>query len=188
MKDPAHAKFLVDGMLNYYTPNNPNRAGCPAISGSSTKTAPVIGFLDRQDSRRKISNSHQIIAHLKAAGYDNIRYLPAMGNLTFVEQIKFMSEVDILMGPHGAQFTNSLYMPVCGSLLEFFPRSYYAPGWFGSLVALSGKHHFFTYNGGNVYLNRARGTASYAVKPQAVESIVPIMVKRWESCCATQHR
>jgi hypothetical protein len=88
-----------------------------------------------------------------------------------------------LMGPHGAQFINSLFIPECGSLLEFFPRQYYTPGWFGSLVALSGKHHFFIYNGGPVHLFKARETKSYAVHPYYVETIVPIMVERWESCC-----
>jgi hypothetical protein len=91
-----------------------------------------------------------------------------------------------LMGPHGAQFTNSLYIPECGSLLEFFPFQYYTPGWFGSLVALSGKHHFFIYNGGEVRLNKARWTKSFSVNPYAVKTIVPIMVERWESCCVAK--
>jgi Glycosyltransferase 61 len=129
-----------------------------------------------------------VIRRLKAAGYENIRYLPALGHLDFEEQIKFMSEVDILMGPHGAQFTNSLYMPECGSLFEFFPGEYYTPGWYGSMVALSGKHHFFIYNGGVVNLNKARLTQSYVVNPYAVQTIMPIMVKRWESCCAAKEQ
>jgi Glycosyltransferase 61 len=188
VKDPEHAMILRNGILNHYTPNNPNRAGCPAKTANSAKAKPVIGFVDRQDSRRRLSNYQQVIDGLKGAGYGNIRYLPAMGNLTFVEQVKFMSEVDILMGPHGAQFITTLFIPECGSLLEFFPRHYYSPGWFGSLVALSGKHHFFIYNGGEGKLFKGRFTSSYAVNPFYVETIVPIMVDRWESCCAAKQQ
>jgi capsular polysaccharide biosynthesis protein len=186
MNDPEHAKVLMNGMLNHYTPNNPNRAGCPVKTANSNKTKPVIGFLDRQDTRRNLSNSQEVLGQLKAAQY-NVRYLRDFGHLTFIEQVKFMSEVDILMGPHGAQFTNSLYLPECGSLLEFFPSEYYTPGWFGSLAALSGKHHFFIYNGGEEHLSKAREIRSFSVNPYAVKTIVPIMVERWESCCAAQH-
>jgi Glycosyltransferase 61 len=178
----------MNGILNHYTPNNPNRAGCPAKTANISKNKPVIGFLDRRDSRRMISNVQQIMEQLKTVGYDKIRYLSAMGNLSFVEQVKFMSEVDILMGPHGAQLTSSIYIPECGSLLEFFPRRYYTPGWFGSLVALSGKHHFFTYNGGILSLLYGRQVPSFAVNPYAVQNIVQIMVARWESCCAAHQR
>jgi Glycosyltransferase 61 len=187
VKDPEHAKILMNGMLNHYAPNNTNR-GCPGVSANSNKTKPNIGFLDRNDARRRLSNGQQVIDRLEAAGYHNIRYLSVFGNLTFVEQVKFMSEVDILMGPHGAQFTQSLYLPECGSLLEFFPREYYAPGWYGSLAALSGKHHFFIYNGGNINLHKARVIESFAVNPYYVEMLMPTMVERWESCCVAKRQ
>jgi Glycosyltransferase 61 len=187
MQDPEHAKILMNGILSQYTPNNPDRAGCPTKTANFNKTKPVIGFLDRQNARRKLNNSQEVLGQLETAGYENIRYLTDFGNKTFVEQVKFMSEVDILMGPHGAQFITSLYIPECGSLLEFFPRQYYTPGWYGSLVALSGKHHFFIYNGGEESLKIARETThSFSVNPYAVKTIVPVMVERWKSCCAAK--
>ena len=177
-------------MLDYYTRDNPLRAGCPttqAADSSKKKTKPVIAFLDRQDSRRRsMANAPEILKQLQDAGYDQVVYAPSFHNMSMVEQIKFMSQVDILMGPHGAQFTTTLFQPDCGSLLEFFPSKYYAPGWFGSLIALSGKHHYFIYNGGELALSEGRQQVNYMVSPQAVEQLTHVMVSQWHTCCANQ--
>ncbi|CAB9501648.1 expressed unknown protein [Seminavis robusta] len=97
--------------------------------------------------------------------------------------MKFMSEVDIVMGPHGQQFLTSMFMPQCGSLFEFFPREYYVPNWYGSLAALFGKNHFFTYGGAYPHM-RSRETKSYNASADAVLRVTEAMVERWHSCCS----
>ncbi|CAB9528746.1 expressed unknown protein [Seminavis robusta] len=184
MVSPEHAKTMAEGLLNYYTPNNDKRAGCPR-NGNNQKSKPVIAYIDRQDSRRAIANSDEVLARLNKAGYD-VRYLPSFNGTSWIEQINFMSEVDIVMGPHGQQFTTSMFIPQCGSLFEFFPRGYYVPNWFGSMAAMSGKHHFFTYEGGNAKVNDAREVKLYNVSAPAVEQVTAVMVERWHSCCANQ--
>ncbi|CAB9530526.1 unknown protein (Partial), partial [Seminavis robusta] len=185
MVSPDHAKTLVEGLLNHYTPNNDKRAGCPA-DGKSKKSKPVIAFLDRKDSKRSIANGPEVLDKLRQSGHD-VRYQPSFHGMSLIEQIKFMSEADIVMGPHGTQFTTSLFMPWCGSLLEFFPRQYYAPNWYGSMVALSGKHHFLTYQGGQALNAYRRNTRHFNASVEAVEQVTAVMVERWHSCCAARN-
>ena len=175
-----HAAKLRDDVLDYLEPNSTTRAGC----GRSSK--PVIAFVNREDALRKISNHKEIISALQEAGYKVI-YKDSFKSLyTLQHQIKFMSRADIVMGPHGAQFSNTLWQPECGSLLEFFPRSYYVPNFFGSLAALSGKYHFFTYPGGQTIEAKAKTrerTVEYPVLPEVVVELTHKMVERWHSCC-----
>ncbi|CAB9528744.1 unknown protein [Seminavis robusta] len=185
MVSPDHAKTLVEGLLNHYTPNNDKRAGCPA-DGKSKKSKPVMAFLDRKDSKRSISNGPEVLDKLRQSGHD-IRYQPSFHGMSLIEQIKFMSEADIVMGPHGTQFTSSLFMPWCGSLLKFFPRQYYAPNWYGSMVALSGKHHFLTYQGGQALNAYRRNTRHFNASVEAVEQVTAVMVERWHSCRAARN-
>ncbi|XP_077251492.1 uncharacterized protein LOC143890694 [Tasmannia lanceolata] len=45
-------------------------------------------------------------------------------NLTFCEQVKLMTDTDILASPHGAQLTNMFFMDRNSSVMEFFPRGW----------------------------------------------------------------
>ncbi|WOK93439.1 hypothetical protein Cni_G02137 [Canna indica] len=45
-------------------------------------------------------------------------------NLTFCDQVKLMSETDVLASPHGAQLTNMFFMDKNSSIMEFFPRGW----------------------------------------------------------------
>jgi capsular polysaccharide biosynthesis protein len=46
-------------------------------------------------------------------------------NKTLAQQIKLMSNCKILIGPHGAGFTNMLFMNENTHVFEFFPESFY---------------------------------------------------------------
>ncbi|KAK9166237.1 hypothetical protein Scep_001428 [Stephania cephalantha] len=45
-------------------------------------------------------------------------------NLSFCEQVRLMSETDILISPHGAQLTNMFFMDKNSSVMEFFPKGW----------------------------------------------------------------
>lgn len=45
-------------------------------------------------------------------------------NLSFCEQVKLMSQTDILVSPHGAQLTNMFLMERNSSVMEFFPKGW----------------------------------------------------------------
>nr|CAD1838121.1 unnamed protein product [Ananas comosus var. bracteatus] len=67
-------------------------------------------------------------------------------NLTFCDQVKLMSETDILASPHGAQLTNMFFMDRNSSVMEFFPTGWLklaGPGQnvFQWLASYSGMQH-----------------------------------------------
>ncbi|KAM0952575.1 putative glycosyltransferase 61 [Dioscorea sansibarensis] len=45
-------------------------------------------------------------------------------NLSFCDQVRLMSDTDILITPHGAQLTNMIFMDKNSSLMEFFPKGW----------------------------------------------------------------
>ncbi|CAL9171370.1 unnamed protein product [Musa hybrid cultivar] len=45
-------------------------------------------------------------------------------NMTFCEQVKLMSETDVLVSPHGAQLTNLFLMDKNSSIMEFYPKGW----------------------------------------------------------------
>ncbi|KAH7679714.1 Glycosyltransferase 61 protein [Dioscorea alata] len=45
-------------------------------------------------------------------------------NLTFCDQVKLMSQTDVLATPHGAQLTNMIFMDKNSSVMEFFPKGW----------------------------------------------------------------
>jgi capsular polysaccharide biosynthesis protein len=171
----ADAAVLSQKMLDHYLPDSP-RAGC----GKSKE--PVIAVLNREKARRRLTNNEEVVAALEAAGFQ-ILYKPNFNNMTLVDQIQFMSQADIVIGPHGAQFTNSVYQPQCGSLVELFGHGYYLPNFFGSLVRLSGKYHFVYYAGGKTAPRKYRTTKEYSVLPEVVVPLVQRAVEKWHECC-----
>ena len=137
-----------------------------------------------------MKNHKEVLDALFNAGYD-VQYTPNFDGMSTVEQMQYMSEVDILIGPHGKQFINVLYQPECGSLLELFGENYYMPQFFGSLAAASGKHHFYIYNGGpnaNENLNKARHVLLFETNPQVVVQLTHQMVEKWQVCCKSGFR
>ena len=154
-------------------------------TNSTGNPRPVIAFLNREDSRRAVGNHQEILDALAEAGLGRVRYRPSFRNATLAEQARFAAGADILLGPHGAQFVNTLFQPECGGLLEFFNAHYYAPNFFGSLAALSGKSHFFVYNGGTSarVMHRHRDVPSFDVRPDVVAGVVRQMVHVWRDCC-----
>ncbi|URE31105.1 hypothetical protein MUK42_07100 [Musa troglodytarum] len=45
-------------------------------------------------------------------------------NMTFCDQVKLMSETDVVASPHGAQLANLLLMDRNSSIMEFYPRGW----------------------------------------------------------------
>lgn len=131
MGSPQDALHLRRGILSFYNISNTHEnllTGCPLPNTAQKDTAqqkelPVIGFLNRKKGRH-VDNHAEIVNSLKENfGSDLIiRYLDSFDDLSFLDQITYMSQVDLLVGPHGAQLTSIGFIPTCGGLLELFPK------------------------------------------------------------------
>jgi hypothetical protein len=163
---------------------------------------PRIAILNRNiTSGRHVLNAPEIAAAIKKA-YPTISVpIVYFEQKTFLEQIQFFMETDILLTPHGAQLTGMAFLPPCAAVLEFFPNHYLVPDYFGSLAAAINVSHNFLYLGNNFhdhatilpyekyhYVNKVDKLRHKddAQCPDLLNvlSAVTSMVDNWQTCCA----
>jgi Glycosyltransferase 61 len=123
---------------------------------------PRIGILNRRpENFRSLLNVDAIVNALENELLymnENIEHCYRLGKISkptvnvayfegvsFQSQIEFYSSVDIILTPHGAQETGLFFMPRCGAILEFFPKGYHIPWFFGNLARMSGIAHYSGY-------------------------------------------
>jgi hypothetical protein len=76
-------------------------------------------YLSRSDAwHRKVTNEAEVIEVLGAAGFETI----VPGELSFEDQVRTFSKADIVIGAHGAGFTNILWAPSGVRLVELMPE------------------------------------------------------------------
>eukprot|EP01038_Epipyxis_sp_PR26KG_P007592 gene7592-10341_t len=63
-------------------------------------------------------------------------------NKSFIDQMKIMSDSDIILTIHGAGLTNLAFMKPCSVVIEIFPFAFNIPHYFGGLARKSGIIHF----------------------------------------------
>ncbi|MES1926951.1 hypothetical protein T31B1_16570 [Salinisphaera sp. T31B1] len=70
-------------------------------------------------SYRQLANEEQVQALILERGFEIVR----LEQLSFLEQVQLMVETQLLVGPHGAGFSNMVFMPEGGGVLEFQLRT-----------------------------------------------------------------
>lgn len=88
---------------------------------------------------RHIENEEQIFPILEKYGFEIFHF----ENLTFLEQVKLMSECKTLVGPHGAGFVNMMFMPKNGSVMEIHPMDDKVMNCFFTLASAMGHNYFY---------------------------------------------
>jgi hypothetical protein len=118
-------------------------------------------------------------------------------NATFRQQVDYLSTVDILISPHGAQLTGLFTMPYCSGLLEIFPDRYVLPAYFGSLALISGVNHGYLHcgDGDSDGVNETKNhwiraefmtnrRAKVSPPAQDVVDAVKVLLDDWKDCCS----
>tara|TARA_B100000686_G_scaffold339321_1_gene413188 strand:+ start:113 stop:1132 length:1020 start_codon:yes stop_codon:yes gene_type:complete len=80
-------------------------------------------FIDRSESRFKhcqFQNNDEIISFLKTKGFTSYK----VGQLDFFEQIYLFNKAKIIIGPHGAAFTNIIFCNPKTNIVEILPESH----------------------------------------------------------------
>ena len=154
---------------------------------------------NEQGSRHVLNHKllQEEIEHSFGSHIENgqVTYLSSFNNLTMKQQVQFMSQIDILLSPHGAQLTSIPYMPDCGSVLELFPKGFYLPYWYGPLAASANLHHSAIYTGGGSDIDFEIETANYTIRkamkrrkraicpniPTVIETLATL-IDQWKNC------
>lgn len=114
----------------------------PGLSGDAVRPSPAIArffeddlddasaalsdppkriYLTRGDNpRRRLVNEELVTHALRARGFTLLN----PGDLTVREQRHLFRHCELVVGPHGAAFTNLLYTRSCAGVVELFPDRY----------------------------------------------------------------
>jgi capsular polysaccharide biosynthesis protein len=178
--------------------NNERRdwqTGCPLF-----QSLPRIALLNRDEkqSQRSFLNAVTVARAIKDSGLSAEVPIVYFENATFTEQIQFFNNIDIVLSPHGAQLTSMVFVPSCGGVLEFFPRGYFLPFYFGSLARAAGLRYTALYLSENkddwkkeILLATRSVQSRFRIRQSnlcpSVDDVVRLvrkMVGHWNDCCA----
>ena len=142
VQDLSHGQSFRRGMRRYIEVEEEPQRG----------SSPVIGIVNRNTSRFMYN-----VPRLKQLLGDQFTIREAyFENKNFSEQLRFMSDVDILVSPDGAQMTSLVVLPPCARVLEVFPVGYLWKNFFGSLAATVGVDLSYIYTGRDIeYAHKA---------------------------------
>jgi hypothetical protein len=161
----------------------------------------------QQQRRRQLrTTSHGTISTIRSntnrnttasTGLNNIKVFTMEGK-SFAEQVQAISDVDILIAPHGAALVNVIFLPKCAGVLELNPKGFENPMFFGSLAAISNHAHATLYTGdrekykeirkwmrGNVRRDVAR-SRDLCPNVDMVLDAVSQLEEQWRACCQQQ--
>jgi len=74
----------------------------------------------QREGLRRVTNLNGLAAELKAWGFDVVIKLWTKA-MTFKEQVETMADTSVVIGAHGSELVNVMFMHEKGSLIELFP-------------------------------------------------------------------
>jgi hypothetical protein len=159
----------------------------------NNNNAPCIGILNWQAnmSLQSLLNAQEIATQIQQAN-PKVPHIPItyFKGITFADQVRFFSSIDLLISPHGAQLMGIFFMlSPCGGVLELFPKPYSIPQFFGSLAETSDLQHYALYVSNETStIDNAPSGRSHNVNlcPLATNIVqaAQIMMDDWFQCCA----
>jgi len=152
----ARRVFKTEGVPNNWIPGTTpgdvtwlRETFAPMMTGTSKRRRL---FISRTDSgSRHLMNEGEVFASLQGFGFELIR----LSELCFSEQVALFSEAELVVGAHGAGFSNLVFAPEGAGLIEFVGQNP-VPRFFSHLAGLVGARHAWilgTLSDGSVVAN-----------------------------------
>jgi capsular polysaccharide biosynthesis protein len=94
---------------------------------------------------RRLTNEPQVAAFLETLGFVSVR----MDGLTVAEQAKMFAGADVMIGVHGAAFTNLIFARKGAKFIELFPPEVQEPGMFTAATHSELDYYFLLGVGGS---------------------------------------
>jgi hypothetical protein len=96
-------------------------------------------YISREDSTsRRVINERDLVKELGLYGFEVV----TLRGRSFADQVQLFSEAEIIVGPHGAGFTNAVFAQPGASLIELFSPSW-MNGCFWALANACGHRYGF---------------------------------------------
>jgi capsular polysaccharide biosynthesis protein len=90
-------------------------------------------------TKRRIVNETDLVKELVLYGFEVV----SLSGMSFADQVRLFDEAEIIVGPHGAGFTNAVFAQPGTTLIELFSPSY-INGCFWALANACGHRYGFT--------------------------------------------
>ena len=119
------------------------------LKHAATERTPSKFFITRKSKTRGIRNLSEIVDFFQSAGWAILD----MEELTFAEQIACFQNAEMIVGEHGAAFTNLLWCSPGCRVLELFPHNY-LNGCYEAIsicLGLDHRHHVFEADSGHAF-------------------------------------
>jgi len=116
---------------------------------------PKVVTLASRSGKRAIANENEVIAFIKMEYPDVEVKTVKFGQLSYKEQVQSMHDSAIMIGMHGADITNAMFLPEGGAVIEINPYRFYDNRFFG-ITPLAGVN-YFSYNCGKGSCARSGG-------------------------------
>jgi len=79
----------------------------------------------------------------------DVEYVPGYNDYSFEEQAKHMHSTDVIISPHGAQLTNTVFIRPCTVVLELLPSKFYHPKKTALVMEAGGVGYYGYSHGGS---------------------------------------
>lgn len=163
------------------------RADC----SSSMESPPRVAIVDHSQTPPRLNNLSQLKEKLETIPAVSVRVI-SLEDISFLEQMALLSQVDILIAPHSDVLTSAMFMPPCSALVEIFPRGYFYPELYATLSAMAGLNYASIYTGTNVVKEwytqkktrlRRNKDSDICAPLHATVAAVRELTTRLKSCC-----
>jgi capsular polysaccharide biosynthesis protein len=119
-------KLIIPSLLGPVFGLSPQRQACEYLRNAflpkDTMRKPDRAiYITRGDANtRRVINEAEIREEVLEHGFEIV----SLTGLPFLEQVKLFAEARIVVGPHGAGFTNAVFCQSGSALIEFMPKGW----------------------------------------------------------------
>jgi hypothetical protein len=122
----------------------------------------------KRSGRRKVTNEAEIIPILEKFNFIILEDSP----LSIFDQFNLFQSAKIILGPHGAAFSNIVYCKKQTKIIEFFPENYYPPYYFYLSGVLGLDYYGFIENDGHLISHYSNLEVDLSINPSILENLL----------------
>ena len=128
-------------------------------------------YLERPPGKRYVNNDLELLDILRSR-FPKVR--SHKGTDSLKEQLQLFYESDLIIGPHGAGFSNLIFSRIGTTVIEFMPRTYTNPCFEDIAGSLGLEYHKMM-----VINESSDGMHSMTVNPSDLNNMIDLVIEGW---------
>lgn len=139
----------------------------PVLQKEKQQQENLIIIIERLGSSRHVKNTQEIVKYVKKR-YADFKIVVFDGNLTVPEQIKLFNRAKLIIGPHGAGFTNIIFSNPNATCIEFVPEYFLSILYWHISQAMQHDHH-------HIIINNAHKDSQFNVPLKEIQNKISLV-------------